>query len=153
MKLSVSLMSAFGACVLAAAPTLVHAQDRATKDEAVAMVAKGIAAIKAKGDAAYVEMTAPNKTFVSKDLYLVVYDMKGFPLAHGQNPKQVGKDLMGLKDPDGKEFVRERVELAKSKGKFWQDYKFTDPLTKKVLPKQMYCEKLGETAVCGGVYK
>lgn len=153
MKLSVSLLSAFGACVLAAAPTVTFAQDRASKDDAVAMVAKGIAAIKAKGDAAYVEMTAPNKTFVSKDLYLVVYDMKGFCLAHGQNPKQVGKDLMGLKDPDGKEFVRERVELAKSKGKFWQDYKFTDPLTKTVQPKQMYCEKLGETAVCGGVYK
>lgn len=155
MKLSISLMSTLGALVLAAAlPTAVLAQDRASKDDAVSMVAKGITAIKAKGaDAAYVEMTAPNKTFVNKDLYLVVYDMNGNCLAHGQNPKQVGKALIGLKDPDGKEFVRERVELAKSKGKFWQDYKFTDPLTKTVQPKQMYCEKLGETAVCGGIYK
>lgn len=117
------------------------------------MVAKGVAAIKAKGDAAYADMTAPNKTYVDKDLYLVVYDMNGKCLAHGQNPKQVGKDLMGLKDPDGKEFVKERVELAQSKGKFWQDYKFTDPLTKTVQPKQMYCEKVNNVAVCGGVYK
>lgn len=155
MNLSIPLMSTLGALVLAAAtPTMALAQERATKDDAVAMVAKGIAAIKAKGaDAAYVEMTAPNKTFVNKDLYLVVYDMKGRCLAHGQNPRQVGKDLIGLKDPDGKEFVRERVELAQSKGKFWQDYKFTDPLTKTVQPKQMYCEKLGDTAVCGGIYK
>jgi cytochrome c len=130
------------------------AQERASKEDAVSMVAKGIAAIKAKGeDAAYIEMTAPNKTFTNKDLYLVVYDMTGKCLAHGQNPKQVGKDLMGLKDPDGKEFVKERVALAQSKGKFWQDYKFTDPLTKTVQPKQMYCEKLGNTAVCGGIYK
>lgn len=137
-------------CALAS----VNAQDRASKDEAVAMVSKGIAAIKAKGaEASYIEMTAPNKNFVNKDLYLVVYDMSGKCLAHGQNPKQVGKDLMGLKDPDGKEFVKERVELAQSKGKFWQDYKFTDPLTKTVQPKQMYCEKFGNTAVCGGVYK
>jgi len=131
----------------------VQAQDRATKDQAQAMVAKGVAAIKAKGDAAYADMTAPNKTYVDKDLYLVVYDMSGKCLAHGQNPKQVGKDLMGLKDPDGKEFVKERVELAQSKGKFWQDYKFTDPLTKTVQPKQMYCEKVNNVAVCGGVYK
>lgn len=63
MKLSVSLLSVVGACVLAVAPIGVLAQDRASKDDAVAMVAKGIAAIKAKGaDAAYVEMTAPNKT-------------------------------------------------------------------------------------------
>jgi hypothetical protein len=26
-------------------------------------------------------------------------------------------------------------------------------VTKKVLPKQMYCEKAAETAVCVGVYK
>ncbi len=128
-------------------------QERATKDQAVAMVSKGIAALKAKGPSVYADMTAPNKTFVEKDLYLVVYDMTGKPLAHGQNASQVGKNLMGLKDPDGKEFVKERVELAKSKGKFWQDYKFTDPLTKTVQPKQMYCEKYNEVVVCGGIYK
>ena len=50
-------------------------------------------------------------------------------LAHGQNPKMVGKELIDLRDPDGKEFVKERVDLARSKGKFWHDYKFTDPLT------------------------
>jgi len=155
MKFSLSMMSAVWALVLATAlPGAALAEDRASKDDAVAMVAKGIAAIKAKGeDAAYIEMTAPNKTFTNKDLYLVVYDMTGKCLAHGQNPKQVGKDLMGLKDPDGKEFVKERVALAQSKGKFWQDYKFTDPLTKTVQPKQMYCEKVGNTAVCGGIYK
>ena len=48
----------------------------------------------------------------------------------------------------------EMVALAKSKpAGFWQDYKFTNPVSKKVEPKTMYCEKLGETAVCGGVYK
>jgi hypothetical protein len=129
------------------------AGERATKADAQAMVAKGIAAFKAKGDAAFLEMTAPNKTFTDRDLYLVVYDMNGKCLAHGQNPKQVGKDLMNLKDPDGKEFVKERVELAQSKGKFWQDYKFTDPLTKTIQPKQMYCEKVNNVAICGGVYK
>jgi signal transduction histidine kinase len=57
-------------------------------------------------------------------------------------------------DPDGKAFVKERVELANSKGAFWQDYKFTDPLTKKVLPKTMYCEKAdAKNIICGGVYK
>ena len=65
-------------------------------------------------------------------------------------PDGVGKNLIGLKDIDGKEFVKERVELAKAKGTFWQDYKFTNPVSKKVEPKAMYCEKLDETVVCGG---
>lgn len=137
-----------------AVPFLAHAAgERATKAEAEAMVAKGVAAVKAKGEAAYADITAPSKTFVDRDLYLVVYDMSGKCLAHGQNAKQVGKDLISLKDPDGKAFIKERVELASSKAKFWQDYKFTDPLTKTVQPKQAYCEKLGNLIVCGGIYK
>ena len=45
------------------------------------------------------------------------------------------------------------MDLARSKGTFTQDYKFTNPTTKKIEPKQMFCEKLDETVVCGGIYK
>jgi hypothetical protein len=34
----------------------------------------------------------------------------------------------------------------------WQEYKFTNPVSKKIEPKVMYCEKAGEVAICGGVY-
>lgn len=104
-------------------------------------------------DKVFSEITAPSKTFVDRDLYLAVYDLHGRCLAHGQNARQVGRDLIDMMDPGGKPFVREHVELARTKGKFWQDYKFTDPLTKTVLPKQMYCVLAGDVVVCGGVYK
>ena len=136
------------------ASTAFADESRAIKADAEKMVKKGVAFLKSSGkDKAIAEMTAPSKTFVDRDLYLVIYDLEGNCIAHGQNTKQVGRALIGLKDPDGKLFVQERVDLAKSQGKFWQDYKFTDPLTKKVLPKQMYCEKEGDVVVCGGVYK
>ena len=54
---------------------------------------------------------------------------------------------------DGKEFVKERMELAKIKPSFWQSYKFMNPATNQVEPKQMYCERLNDTVVCGGVYQ
>lgn len=131
-----------------------NAEDRATRKEAEAMVKKAVANYKKKGEKAFADFTAPSKAYVSKDLYIVVYDVTGKCLAHGQNPKQAGKDLIGMKDSDGKPFVKERVELAQSKKSFWQDYKFTDPLTKKILAKQMYCEKADDKAiVCGGIYK
>lgn len=129
------------------------ANEFATPKEAEAMVAKAVTAIGADRAAVYKEITAKDGKWVDRDLYAVVYDMNGKCLAHGQNAKQVGKDLIDLADADGKEFVKERVALAKSKGKFWQDYKFTDPVTKKVLPKAAYCEKAGEAIVCAGVYK
>ena len=73
--------------------------------------------------------------------------------AHGANEKMIGRVLIDLKDVDGKEFVKERVQLGKTKPSFWQDYKFTNPVTRKIGEKSMYCERLDETVVCGGVYK
>jgi signal transduction histidine kinase len=126
----------------------------ATKDEAVTMVKKGITYIKANGrDRGYAEITSKESRFKDRDLYLVVYGIDGVVRAHGQNEKMVNKNLIELRDVDGKLFVKERVELAKSQGTFWQDYKFTNPVTKKVEPKQMYCERMDDVVVCGGVYR
>jgi cytochrome c len=46
-----------------------------------------------------------------------------------------------------------RSELAKKQDSFWQNYKFPDPLTKNVEAKEVYGERLNDTAVCGGIYK
>jgi cytochrome c len=132
----------------------VHADDRATAEQAQAMVKQAVVHIRDAGTAkAYADFTNKDPKFIDRDLYVVVYGLDGTVRAHGQNPKLVGQDLLDAQDVDGKYYVKERVELANSKGTFWQDYKFTDPLTKKVAPKQMYCEKLDDTAVCGGIYK
>jgi cytochrome c len=127
----------------------------ATEKDAVAMVKKGVAAVKAgPKDKAFADITdKANPNFRDRDLYLVVYELDGVVLAHGANAKFVGRNMIDLKDIDGKAFVKERVEMAKAKGTFWQDYKFTNPETKKVEPKSMYCERLDDVAVCGGIYK
>lgn len=143
-------MIAFAAMVIAGP---VSAAEIVTAKEAESMVKKGIAFIKANGkEKGYNEITKQAQ-FKDRDLYLVVYRLDGTPLAHGANEKMVGRNLIELKDVDGKEFVRERMELAKSKPAFWQDYKFTNPMTKKVEPKTMYCERLEGTVVCGGIYR
>jgi cytochrome c len=131
------------------------AEGGATEADATAMVKKGVAFIKANGkEKGYAEIS--NKAtgqFKDRDLYLVVYGLDGTVHAHGANEKMIGKNLIDLKDVDGKAFVRERVEMGKAKPSFWQDYKFTNPETKKVEPKAMYCERLDETVVCGGIYR
>jgi cytochrome c len=130
------------------------ASTNATAAEATAMVKKGVAFIKANGkDKAYAEISNKAGQFNDRDLYLVVYGLDGVVRAHGANEKMIGKNLLELKDVDGKSFVKERVELAQSKGTFWQDYKFTNPVSKKIEPKSAYCEKLDDVAVCGGIYK
>ena len=128
-------------------------EDRTTKKEAEVLVKKAVAAYSANKVKALSDFTAPSKRFAYKDFYILAYDGTGKCLAHGHNAKQVGNNLIGLKDSDGKAFVKERIELANTKGTFWQYYKYYDPLSKKVLPKEMYCEKADDAIICGGIYK
>ncbi len=142
------------ACV--ALPLSAQAQTKATAAEATAMVKKGVAAVKAAGkdkDKLFAEVTAKDAKWVDRDLYLVIYGMDGVVRAHGANVKLVGNNMMDMLDIDGKPYVKERIDLAKSKGSFWQDYKFTNPTTKKIEPKGMYCEKVGDLVACAGIYK
>ena len=112
------------------------AGDRGTKPEAIAMVKKAIAYITANGAAkAYADITAKDAAFHDRDLYVVVYDAAGKCLAHGNNAKLAGKDLIDAQDADGVYYVKDRVALLKTKSSFWQDYKFSDPITKKIEPK------------------
>jgi signal transduction histidine kinase len=128
--------------------------DHATKDEAVAMVKKAVGMIQQAGaDKAYAAFDDKAGGFTDRDLYVVVYGLDGKVLAHGANAKLIGKDLIDAQDVDGKFYVKERTELARKQGEFWQDYKFVNPVTKKIQPKEMYCQRVGETAVCAGVYK
>src|SRR5262245_39543644 len=129
------------------------AAEFATREEAVAMVKKAVSFIKEEGpDKAYVEFTNKGSRFHDRDLYITVLGLDGKVLAHGQREDLVGQVLIDAKDPDGKLFIKERAELARQQPSFWQNYKFMNPATKKLEPKQMYCERLNATTVCGGVY-
>lgn len=133
---------------------VAFAAEFGTAAEAEAMVKKAIALIKSEGkEKAFAEFDNVKGKCVDRDLYITVYDLNGKCLAHGANFKMIGKDLIDLKDSDGKAFVKERMELAKTKGKGWQDYKFTNPVSKKIEPKSMYFEKLEDMVVACGIYK
>ena len=141
-------------CVLVAGAGVAAAADMGTKDEAVAMVKKAVGFIKANGaEKAYAEFSNPKGQFVDRDLYIAVYDMNGKCLAHGANAKMIGRDLMDNKDVDGKEFVKERVEMMKKQTSGWQDYKFRNPTSNQVEPKSMYVERVNDVIVGCGIYK
>ena len=125
-----------------------------TQPEAEAMVKKAIAEVKAVGkDKALAEISNPKGKFIDRDLYIFVYDMNGKCVGHGFNQKMIGKDLAAMKDPDGKLYVKERIEIIKTKGKGWQDYKFTNPLTKQIEQKRAYVERHGDLIFGSGIYK
>ena len=131
----------------------LYAAEKGTKAEAEAMVKKAVAYYKANGKAkALTEFSNPKGQFVDRDLYIFAYDMNGKCVAHGANQKMIGIDLLAMKDPDGKEYVKERVEIAKTKGQGWQDYKFPNPVSKKIEQKSAFIEKIDDVILGCGAY-
>ncbi len=130
------------------------AADRGSADEAIAMVKKAAAYMRENGnDKAFAAIgDTSNKAFHDRDLYIFVYDMKGYDVAHGNNPKMVGKNLLDMKDSDGKAIIRSFIDVAKTKGSGWVDYKWPNPVTKAVESKSAYIEKVGDLIVGCGIY-
>lgn len=114
------------------------AQDRATKDEAVAMAKAAFEHVKKVGaEKAYADFSADKANWNKKDLYVMVYDNNSVALAHGANAKLVGKNLGTLKDANGALIVPGLLAAA-AKGGGWFDYDWPHPETKKIEGKTTY---------------
>ena len=126
-----------------------------TKDEAVAMVKRVQAKFKAEGAEATFKAVSDKSVaeFHDRDLYPFIYDMSGVNVAHGARPALIGKNLIALKDQDGKFLVRDMRDIAKTQGKGWFDYKWPNPLNNKIEDKTSYVEKMGDYWVGVGVYR
>ncbi|HKO88103.1 MAG TPA: methyl-accepting chemotaxis protein [Burkholderiales bacterium] len=125
-----------------------------TANEATKLVEKAVQHLSQNGrQKAFAAFNDPHGAFVLRDLYIFVYSMSGQVLAHGGNPAMLGKQMLDAKDAKGKAFVRERIEIASTKGKGWQDYLFLNPETKEVESKTSYIEKVDDLIVGCGIYK
>ena len=147
-------MLAFAAILGIASPAFATSEF-GSKDEAVAMVKRVQAEFKKDGAAATFKAVSDKSVpaFHDRDLYPFIYDMLGKCVAHGARPALIGKNLIDLKDQDGKFLIREMVAISKGPGNGWVDYKWPNPLTNKIEDKSSYIEKMGDYFVGVGVYK
>ena len=147
-------LRAAGTLALAAFAGAARSAQKGTPAEAEALVKKAVALIKSAGPDKAFEEISGGAAFKDRDLYVFVYDLTGKCVAHGANAKLVGKDLIGLKDPDGKPLVKILVDLAKEKGKGWTEtVKFRNPVTDQIQTRVNYIERVGDYAVGSGVFK
>lgn len=133
--------------------TSAFAEERGTKAEAKALVEKAVAHIKAVGKKkAFVDFSDPNGKFVNKDLYVFAIGFNGVFLAH-INPTLIGKNQLKSTDENVRLVTVGLIDKA-MKGGGWYDYKWPDPLTKKMRGKSSYIKKVDDTVFIGcGVYK
>lgn len=123
-------------------------------EEAKEMVKKAVAYLKKTDkDTLLKEVSNSKGKFIDRDLYISVYDTSGVVLAHGVNPKIIGKDVSTLNDVDGKFFMKEILSKAKSDGKGTTDYKWPHPETKVYQAKSAYYELVDGMIISCGYYK
>ena len=134
---------------------LACASEFGTREEAVAMVKRVQEKFRKDGpEATFKAVTDPSTAeFHDRDLYPFVYDLTGLNVAHGARPALVGKNLISLKDQDGKHLIRDMITIATTSGSGWIDYKWPNPITNKIEDKSSYVEKLGDYFVGVGVYR
>jgi cytochrome c len=133
---------------------VVSAFASSSQADAKALVEKAATFFKSNGkEKALAEFSKSKGTFDKGDLYVFAYDMTATIVAHPKNAKLIGKNLFEVPDTDGKLFRKEIVEVAKSKGSGWVDYKYMNPETKKVEHKTTYVLRVEDAIVCCGAYK
>jgi polar amino acid transport system substrate-binding protein len=59
-----------------------------------------------------------NGEFVEGNRYVFAYDFDGNALAHPIQPEFIGKNRIDIKDPNGVEYIRDMIALARSEGGF-----------------------------------
>ncbi|NHZ80462.1 cache type 2 domain-containing protein [Massilia sp. CCM 8695] len=147
------LLTATALCFTFAAGVACAAEP--TEKDAIAMVERGVALIKAKGKEEMVKrINAKDKDFVQGELYIDMRDLQtGIVLAHPINPSIVGKDLTDVPDASGKKYRRDIINLGQSKGKGWVDYQYKNPTNGKIEPKTTYIQRVDDVVLEAGIYK
>jgi cytochrome c len=122
-----------------------------TADEAKALGEKAVALIAAEGEKAFTMLSDPKGEYIKGDMYVVVLDHQGVVRAN-VNPKLIGVNMWEATDPDGIKFSQEAIKIGDTTGSGWQKYRFTNPVSKRIEPKQAWVQKAGEFVTMCGFY-
>jgi methyl-accepting chemotaxis protein len=72
--------------------------------------------------------------------YFFIYDLNGVNVMHAVKPEREGSNWLDTKDPNGKFYIKEWVELLKRDGAAYIDYMFPKAGSKDPVPKISYAK-------------
>jgi len=130
--------------------------DRMERTFVVDMVTDAVGQLEKNGRAAFRLFRDPTGPFLAKDAYVFVYDMNGVNLVLPAFSNLEGRNLMDLKDTQGKQLIREMLTLVQTRGSGWVDYMWPKPGESVSTQKSAYVSKArmgGQWVLVGaGVY-
>lgn len=114
-----------------------------TDEEVIALVKETRSAIEKDADQTFKRVTKGEHPYKNKDnpsLYVFILDTDLNVVAHPIKPQNVGKNLKGKPDINGKMFRDEMREISLKQGSGWVDYYYLNPKSKKETHKKSYFE-------------
>jgi cytochrome c len=103
-------------------------------------------------DRAFADFSRPDGGFVDGELYVFCNAANGVVLAHGGNPKLVGRNLTTVHDVLGNYPVAEVDRIGLTLGQGWHAYVWPNPATGQVQPKKSYVVQVDDNTICGSGY-
>jgi signal transduction histidine kinase len=130
------------------------AAERATKEEAVAMVKKAVAFYKKNGrEKSLAAFSDQSGQFRDRELFLIVLDPTGLTVAHTALKRMIGANIMELKDQNGVEIVKSFYKAVEKSNSGWSvEYIFINPATQQLEPKMTYIEKVDDLLIACGYH-
>ena len=130
--------------------------DRMERAFVVDAVKGAVGQIEANGEAAFKQFHDRTGAFIAKDAYIFVFDPNGVDLVNPGFPSLEGRNLMDLKDTQGKQLVRDMFNVAQTSGSGWVEYMWPKPGESVSTQKSAYVSKAkmgGQWVLVGcGVY-
>jgi cytochrome c len=124
-----------------------------TPDEVVALVSRAVDHIQTVGaPVAFADFSRRNGGLVDGELYVFCNRADGVMLAHGGNPKLVGRNLTAVYDELGSQPIAEISQIAVTHRQGWIDYIWPNPATGLVQRKKTYVVRIDDNTVCGSGY-
>jgi signal transduction histidine kinase len=101
--------------------------DRMERAFVVDAVIDAVGQIEKNGEGAFGLFHDPTGPFIAKDAYIFVIDSKGVDLVNPAFPNLEGRNILDVKDTQGKPLIREMLNVAQTTGAGWVDYMWPKP--------------------------
>jgi len=94
----------------------------------------------------------PKGPFIDGERYIFALDLEGKLLAHPFSRRLVGRNLMDLRDSEGRNFIRKLLTKAKNRGYGFIGYMWQAPNSQDELYKTIFFERVDGMVLCSGFY-
>ena len=108
-----------------------------TPDQIIARVEKAAKLLMAEGSGS-IDKFKGNSEFIRNGTYSRIHDLKGKIVVHHMKYTLDGRQILGMKDPDGKPLFSDMNDLVKKSGAGWVGYMWPKPGSDKPVQKISY---------------